>query len=469
MVCPSCGNHYEYGNNCPHCKVDTVLYAGVERLSNVLYNKGLACAKLSNLSAALEHLNKSVSINKSNTQARNLLGLIQYETGYVGDALKNWVISCGLKKEENPASTYIETFQKNSRTLERFNDSISLYNQALQDMWQNSEDMAGIKLKQALELNPKFIDALNLLTLCWIKKNDMNKAKDTIKRVLAIDINNSTALNYYNHIDPNAPSGVAALRTNNRKAFAATPVDKPIMPTYNKVNLHERGNKNFHLAGILSFVVGAICTVGVMYILVFPALDRVRANQIEEAHTQLTLASHAHDSLMEEKEQEISTLLERIDTYSATVQNLEDQYSNLERTFQILNAFELFRDNRLREAVDALGAIEVDDLAPDIVERANEIRVVAYPQLGQQYYNEGVSMYNAWNFETAKVLFERAYRYFSQTGNTDMHGEVLYYLAWTFSQDIDIDRAIQYFERFLEEFPGHRRTVHARNRLSVIN
>ena len=450
--------------------MDTVLYTGVVRLSNVLYNKGLACAKLSNLSAATEYLNKSVSVNKANTQARNLLGLIQYEIGYVGEALKNWVISCGLQKEDNLASKYIEAFQKNSRALERLNDSISLYNQALQDVWQNSDDMAGIKLKQALELNPRFIDALNLLTLCYLKQKDTNRAKDTIKRVLAIDINNSTALSYYHHIDPSAPLGTVALRGNiNRKNVAAAPTEQSIMPTYKKVNLSERGNKNFHLAGILSFVVGAICTVGVMYILVFPALDRVRSNQIEDAQAQLTLATHAHDTLLEEKEQEISTLLERIDTYSVTVQNWADQYDNLERTFQILNAFELFRDNRLREAVDALGAIEADDLAPDIAERANEIRETAYPQLGLQYYNEGLSLYHARDFENARGLFERSYLYFSKTTNVDMHGEALYYLAWTFSQGIDTDRAIQYFERFLEEFPGHRRTTPARNRLNAIS
>lgn len=465
VTCPNCNAQYDDKPNkskCPNCAVDPVLYAGTVQISNTLYNEGLAFAKVSNLTGALDCLSRSVYYNKKNTAARNLLGLVQYEMGQTGAALKNWVISCGFQREENPASKYISSFQKNARALERLNDSIRLYNQSLKDLASKSDDMAMIKLKQALEINPKFIDALNLLTLCYLIQGDKAKASATAERVLAIDMGNAIALNYYNEINPSS-NPAASRRAKMKKA----PAEAPAKP-YKKVTLHERNTVNFHLAEILCLIIGALCTLGVMYVLVFPALDRTREAQTEEALARLSQAEQAHSLMISEKEQQISSLEEQSEQYAERIQYWEDRYDTLERTFQVLTARELLRENRYREAVDALGTIETAGLAPDIADLANQVRTVSYPILARQYYNEGVPVYNAQDFEGARVLFERAYRYVQHTEDRALHGEVLYYLAYTFFRLSDYDRAIEYFERLLEEFPNHNRTWPARNRLNAI-
>jgi tetratricopeptide (TPR) repeat protein len=434
---------YEEGNICPYCNVDTVLYAGTARISDGLYNKGLAKIKMSDLSGAIEYLSKSISINKSNIQARNLLGLVLFETGRLGEAVKNWLISSSIQKEDNPARGYLDSVQKNARALERINDSVRIYNQALTDIKQKSDDMAIIKLKQVVDLNPKFIDALNLLTYCYMTHKDKDKAVATAERVFAIDANNAIALDYYSELNPSFRPGPAPQRSlfpRKRTAVGATPVDQMqsqqvgISP-YKKVTLHERRSANFHWEGILCLVIGVICTLGVMYVLVFPALNRNRATQVEAAMAQLAVVEQTHDETLEERDQAISALEVRITNYEAREQELADELDRQARSLQILAASDLLRDGRLREAVDALGIIETDDLATDIAERAHEIRWVAYPQLAQQYFNEGFAAYSVRDFEKARVDFERAYRYAQHTEDRNLYGEIIYYLGWTFSQD----------------------------------
>ena len=59
-------------------------------IANSYYNMGLERARLRDLSGAAECLKKSLHFNKYQTDARNLLGLIYYEVGEVGDALVQW-------------------------------------------------------------------------------------------------------------------------------------------------------------------------------------------------------------------------------------------------------------------------------------------------------------------------------------------------------------------------------------------
>jgi tetratricopeptide (TPR) repeat protein len=102
------------GNKCPHCNIDVIVFNKIVNLSDSLYNKGLAQAKASDLTGAASYLEKSVRINKDNVQAYNLLGLVKYEMGHIGDAVKNWVISTNRSPDNNPASGYIEELNRNS-------------------------------------------------------------------------------------------------------------------------------------------------------------------------------------------------------------------------------------------------------------------------------------------------------------------------------------------------------------------
>lgn len=66
--------------------------------------------------------------DKRNIQARNLLGLVYFETGEVVSALSEWVISKNLQPTRNQASEYINKLQANPNKLAAINETIKKYN-----------------------------------------------------------------------------------------------------------------------------------------------------------------------------------------------------------------------------------------------------------------------------------------------------------------------------------------------------
>ena len=77
---------------------------------------------------------------KYNIHARNLLGLVYFETGEVVAALSEWVISKNMQPENNIAADYINRLQKNANRLDTINMSIKKYNQCLEYCKRGSVD-----------------------------------------------------------------------------------------------------------------------------------------------------------------------------------------------------------------------------------------------------------------------------------------------------------------------------------------
>ena len=468
MTCPICTTKYEYGNLCPHCRADAKLYKSVAQMSDALYNGGLAKIKNSDLSGAIELLNKSISVNKRNTQARNLLGLVQYEIGHIGEALKNWVISCGLQREDNEAENYINKIQNNARALESLNDAIRIYNLSIKDIRQNSNDMAIIKLRQAVDINPKFLDALNLLALCYMMQKDRSKAATIVDRVLAIDANNATATKYYNELNPGTKiAGVKIGKAQNSKSKKKAAKEEPVTP-YKQVTLHERRNVNFHIEGILCLVIGAVLAVAVMTVFINPAMEPTDNFLADQLQIQLAAAEENYSQLAAEKDQEIAALIAEQSELIADAEYWEERHFNLERTLQVLGALELLREGNLADAANALAAINTEGLTQEAQGWAAEIRSTAFPQLAQEYFSTGFTLYFAGDFTEALTNFQRSYEFAQHLEDGTLFSDVLYYLGWTFSQGINNAQSIHYFERLLNEFPDHRYTNDAINRLNHV-
>ena len=94
MNCMNCGafladKDLDY---CPHCGCNVLIQKKVEYLSKLYYNQGLEKASIRDLSGAVNCLKQSLTFNKRNIQARNLLGLVYFEMGEVVAALSEWVI-----------------------------------------------------------------------------------------------------------------------------------------------------------------------------------------------------------------------------------------------------------------------------------------------------------------------------------------------------------------------------------------
>ena len=87
MFCYNCGCHLSEHDFCTSCGADVSLYKKIMCMSNRFYNDGLEKAGVRDLTGAINSLRQSLKFNKNNIEARNLLGLVYFETGEVVAAL----------------------------------------------------------------------------------------------------------------------------------------------------------------------------------------------------------------------------------------------------------------------------------------------------------------------------------------------------------------------------------------------
>ena len=203
MNCMNCGAYLmdmdlDY---CPHCGCNVLIQKKIDFLSKCYYNQGLEKASIRDLSGAITCLKQSLAYNKLNIPARNLLGLVYFETGEVVAALSEWVISKNLQPTRNLASEYIGKLQANPNKLEAINETIKKYNHALFLCREGHEDMAAIQLKKLLAQNSKLIKGYHLLALIQIKDEEWNKARRTLKKAIRIDKTNTTTLRFLREVD----------------------------------------------------------------------------------------------------------------------------------------------------------------------------------------------------------------------------------------------------------------------------
>ena len=93
---------------CPNCGFNLRVQRKCFSLSNMYYNLGLDKAEIRDLSGAIDMLRRSLKFNKYNIHARNLLGLVYFETGEAVAALSEWIISKNIMPENNVATEYCD-------------------------------------------------------------------------------------------------------------------------------------------------------------------------------------------------------------------------------------------------------------------------------------------------------------------------------------------------------------------------
>ncbi len=76
MICYNCGATLTHNPFCTNCGVDVTRYKKIVSSANILYNEGLEKASVRDLSGAIDSLRQCLKLDKSNVDARNLLGLV---------------------------------------------------------------------------------------------------------------------------------------------------------------------------------------------------------------------------------------------------------------------------------------------------------------------------------------------------------------------------------------------------------
>ncbi|MCR5823153.1 MAG: hypothetical protein K6G60_01870 [Lachnospiraceae bacterium] len=343
MNCPRCGYKIVgHHRRCENCGQDLRPYEGIRKLSNRLYNEGLALARVRNLSGACDKLKRSLEYNKENIEARNLLGLVYYEMGETVAAIVEWVISTNISKNDNPADGLLEKVQGDANEFREVKSAIKKFNIALDMAKNGNDDLAVLQLKKVVDLNDHYVKALLLLALLQIKHGDYESARKHLKRVLRVDVGNLDARRYIAELrslmadkgrSP-VPEEKPGKEAGKEGAFGISPgtpykEDKP------------------NIAAIVMFILGIL--IGV-FVFQFFAVHGIR------------------EKLMAENTEEARRMGSQITELSAQVSTLESDKSLLEGKIRDLNSELLIL--KARNAVDYeefLGiCLEYDKLRPKI-------------------------------------------------------------------------------------------------------
>ncbi len=399
-------------------------------------------------------MRQSLKFDKNNVEARNLLGLVYFETGEVVAALSEWVISKNLRPKKNIADDYIDMIQTNQNRLDTINQTIKKYNQALTYCNQDSLDLAVIQLKKVLSLNPKFIRAHQLLALLYINSEEWERAKRELTRCLEIDTNNTATLRYLKEVDEMLmpEEGVKNTSKKQKKSDEIVKYQSGNETIIQPVNVKEGKG----VTSLLNLGIGLAIGIAIAFFLILPArIQSARAN-IDEELRKVSEQSDAKTATIDELQQQLGVL--------------EEEKSNLE---QDLSAY-LGTDGTLR-SVDSLmkaaGAYltnpeevtvvadYLEEIAADEVEGEsdnseafenlyNTLLALIGPELAESYYDDGYEAYRQENYADAIPNLEKAFQYDAT------NGEALYNLANAYYRIGEIEKAKEAYHQIIDLFPG---------------
>lgn len=421
------------------------------RISNTFYNMGLEKARIRDLTGAAQCLKKSIHFNKYQTDARNLLGLIYYEVGEIGDALVQWVVSSNLQPEGNRAFQYLEEIQGRPGQLEEENTHIRKYNQAVQYAQSDNPDLAILQLSRVVEHKPNFVKAHMLLALLYIGREDYTKAGKSLYKVLQIDRNNPKASWYMSIVKRNTSRGEVE-RRKLLTAFSHRQMEDDdiiLPPTYKETT---------GWLTIINIAVGLLMGAAVIFFLVMPA----REQQLQEEHNQelnqVLEQVNQKSMTVDRLETDVETLQAERDEAEARLQTLIDENGGIliqyQRLISILQSYrlddfqtavELYSDLDTSEISDEGTQAIVADIKADM--EANGYQVLE--ELGDRARDGG-------NPDQALVYYQKSLA---------LHGDnpqVLYDMAMIYQAKGEEDQANELFGQIILNYPDTDQAAQAR-------
>ncbi|MBP3817482.1 MAG: tetratricopeptide repeat protein [Butyrivibrio sp.] len=467
MRCANCNTELNNTDICPGCGRNVRTYKKMVSLSNRLYNEGLEKASVRDLSGAVASLRQSLKLDKNNIDARNLLGLIYYETGEVVAALSEWVISKNLETGENTADYFMDTVRNSPAKLDEINQTIKKFNIALNYCKQDSLDLAVIQLKKVLSLNSNFVKAHLLLCLLYLKSGNWDRAKAEAGKALKLDTGNIMAKRYLKEADDMLLPGESGKLVSDIAADADDVIrynsgNEMIIQPVKKTAITRTGS-------IWGIVLGIILGIAASCFLILPQrIAGINSNN-QEKITQISEESDAKSAQINDYEQQIKTLKSQVEELEGQVSGYEGATSTSAAMNSLMQAASIY----LKDSSDvdgiakALADVDLtvigEDVSTEFTALYDNLMVLVGPQLATSYYNTGYSAYKESDYETAISNLSKAYQYDNTNVNT------LYYLGNSYYNSGDIAKAKEVYDEVITSFPETKSAQEAKTKLAEIN
>ena len=363
--CSYCGGLVSVNGYCRSCGLGQHFLWKADNTSHYYYNIALDKVGVRDLSGAIESLKMSLRYNKSNTEARNLLGLIYYEMGETVSALSAWVVSVNYKSKDNVAVRYLKELRDDPEIINNANELARTFNKGLELAENHEFDLAVIQLKKCITANPKFIKAYLLLSLIASAQKRKGVAKKYISRVIAIDRTNPIALDFLRSMGE-SESDINRLAEEGKEAgnesidyygMEQTKGGRParrIIPREQaktrSLRLKRYREQNLARFSNIYMVAGILIGLAVFYFLVAPGM---KANYTEK----LREAENNNSRTISTKNSEIDNLTQELESVSGKNSNFESKEKEMQKTIDSLTD----EVESLKKTVESGGMKVADD------------------------------------------------------------------------------------------------------------
>lgn len=454
--CPYCGEKIHDSQYCMSCEKDVRWAQKIYKKSKTYLVRGYKEAASRNLTKAAAYLKKSIYFNKYNTDARNLLGLVYFERGKISLALKEWIISSALDKEDHRAKEYIDQIQEAPKVLVTYKESINLYNKALLYLKQNNHDVAIIRLKKAVSLNPNLIEARNLLSLCYIREKQFYKANEQLKEVLKIDRDNTKALIYF--------KSVSQEDTESIRPYELEYIPKQSKKQASPSKVMDRGA--VLAKHVIYFVIGASCMFFVEASLILPSKIQDYKSQIAHITESESKLSNLLEEERKQNKEQLLVLEEANKKLSEEKQNIELASSKMLQQTRLKEADQLKNEKKWVQSAEVLYNIAPSLLEEEEVLTYNQLKTDVYALASKLLYEEGYKYFAKGDLVEAKTQLEKAVVY---GPSENIMRKVLYYLGRIEKEQNNKDKAIYYFNKVIGEYPKTNEAYWAEAEIEKLN
>ena len=443
MNCPNCREKNISRKKCRKCGINMPVFFRSLKISARFYNRALIKARSFEFYEAITLLENSIKFDKKNIQARNLLGLLYYEVGRVGDALKQWILSQKMSKKNNLASYYLKRSQEEAEFFQYHDDAVNLYNKAIFCIDDGDKEKALEYLHEATTINPKFIEAMNLISLIYISRKE--NALPYIQKVLSIDKTNKIALHYEKFLRPTA-------KQESKKTVQNKQQEPPRSPVKHPHPYEPPKRRIISFVHFLTFFIGAASVAAGFYLLIMPGMLEDAEISLETLRLDFSQTIELSNDNLSSKAGRIEELQEENETLRSSLNDLEQRIEIYENAHILQNARDLNQAGDVEAAATILLNLDMNRISPDMRQEASALRSATFASATMSFYNRGRDYFNAGNYNEARNNLEQSLQ-FSSPGQTH-RDDVIYFLGRIFEIFGQYEQALESFNRILSEHPN---------------
>ncbi len=472
MKCPFCGKHSEPAV-CPFCGMEKSLADTIRHTADRFYREGYRAAAAGDYYGARQLLRRALFYDGENCRILNLLGLLLYQCGDVGEAVVMWKRSVKADgRDDNRARRYLKDFERHERNGKALLEAVRLYNEAIEQCRTGSLDYAVTRLRKAVSESRNFIKAELLLSLLLIEKRQFRKAGNLLSRIERQDPLHPMIARYRRLIAEMTEQGEEDAEKSDIRDISeefqgsisfSDEEAQEIFGNEKKRKGTKRGRRTIGQIGM--FFLGAVCCLVFVFTLLFPAQtdalrDRVRTLEAERSvmsSDQGTLQRELAGAQQAEYEAEQQkTELEN------ELKVLKDQMASGEQQIEgnLSTAAVAFINDDYRACAEALANANTEGLSAENAALYDRLKLAIQDYVKSTVYPEGVQAYNgaqAADGEDSETLFATAAADFRIAGafleeNTSEWFYSLYYLGRTlFFQGRYVQAAAQ-LKNFMDSY-----------------